>query len=230
MPSPLPSTSAPADAGAPDAALPTPSPTASTKLSVRAVPLPGANGPLSLDYLAYERSAGRVWIPAAGTGSVDVLEIASGKLTRIQGFATVEREVHRNKRLMGPSSATLGEGVAYVGNRASAEVCAIDASTLARGACVKLDSSPDGVLYVAATKELWITTPRDKSLTILDASTPAKLSPKTKIALQGEPEGYAVDETRGIFYTNLEDKDQTLQIDASRRPGKRGAARRARAA
>jgi hypothetical protein len=37
------------------------------------------------------------------------------------------------------------------------------------------------------------------------------------IKLEGAPEGYAVDDARGVFYTNLEDKDRTLAIDIKTR-------------
>jgi DNA-binding beta-propeller fold protein YncE len=33
------------------------------------------------------------------------------------------------------------------------------------------------------------------------------------IKTSGSPEGYAVDDTHGLFFTNLEDKDQTVVID-----------------
>jgi len=72
---------------------------------------------------------------------------------------------------------------------------------------------PDAVVYVASTKEVWVTTPRTKAIVILDAAAPGALSLKTKLTFDGEPEGYAVDDKRGIFYTNLEDKDRTLAID-----------------
>lgn len=74
---------------------------------------------------------------------------------------------------------------------------------------------PDGTFWVASTKEVWVTTPRDKSLQILDASGPLKLV--AKMELPGEPEGYAVDPGKGLVYTNLEDKDRTLVIDAKNR-------------
>src|SRR5262249_49108361 len=79
-----------------------------------------------------------------------------------------------------------------------------------KGTCGKLDSMPDGIAYVAKTKEVWVTTPRDKSIRILDA---ASLVQKAKLDFDGEPEGFAVDAKRGRFYTNLEDKDLTLAID-----------------
>lgn len=184
----------------------------------RALPLPGA-GPegVFMDYLVCDHATGRVWVPAGNTGSVDVIEPTSSEIKRVVGFPTAVMERNGKKRTVGPSSATLGEGVVYVGNRADSTVCAVDPKALVRGACVTLESSPDGLAYVAATKEIWVTTPHDKSITILDASTPAAPKAKGKLALEGEPEGYAVDDKRGVFYTNLEDKDRTLAIDVRAR-------------
>jgi DNA-binding beta-propeller fold protein YncE len=120
------------------------------------------------------------------------------------------------KRIVGPSSASVGDGVVYVGNRGDFTVCAVDATSLHKGACVKLESMPDGTAYVASAKEVWITTPRDKAIYVLDAATPGALTIKTKMTFDGEPEGYVVDDARGVFYTNLEDKDRTLTIDIKR--------------
>jgi hypothetical protein len=178
-----------------------------------AIALPGATGAVALDYLAYDPAHDRVWIPAGGTGRVDVIDAKTEQITAIEGFATKEVQRRGRKMLQGPSSATVGDGVVYVGNRADTSVCAVDAASLAKGECATLDSSPDGLAYVAATKELWVTTPRDKSIRVFDVSTPAHLVAKDKIAFEGEPEGFAVDNARGVFYTNLEDKDQTLAID-----------------
>jgi DNA-binding beta-propeller fold protein YncE len=117
------------------------------------------------------------------------------------------------KRTVGPSSATVGDGVVYVGNRGDNSVCAFTADSLQKGACTKLEAMPDGLSWVQSAKELWVTTPRDKSIVVLDGSTPGALPIKTKLSFEGEPEGYAVDDARGIFFTNLEDKDRTLAID-----------------
>lgn len=179
-------------------------------LTSKPLTLPGASGALMLDYIAFERGAGRVWVPAAGTGSIDVYEVATGKMTRIDGFATAEREMHGQKRVLGPTAVTIGEDTAYVGNRATSEVCAVSLKTLTRGACVHLASSPDGLQYVAATRQVWVTTPNDHSITILDAA----LKPVGRVPIDGEPEGYAVDNERGLFFTNVEDKDRTLVLDA----------------
>jgi DNA-binding beta-propeller fold protein YncE len=175
--------------------------------------LPGAVAPVSLDYLFSEPERARIWVPAGGSASVDVFDPTTHAFTRIEGFKTAEREGHGKKRVVGPSSGSVGRGVAYIGNRATDEVCEINLPTLKRGACLKLPSSPDGVEYVAATQEVWVTTPRTQSLTLLDASKLGSLKLKGSIKLDGEPEGYAVDEARGLFLTNLEDKGSTLTID-----------------
>jgi DNA-binding beta-propeller fold protein YncE len=147
------------------------------------------------------------------TGSVDVFDVATGTFTAIDGFTTAERDAHGKKRRIGPSAATVGDGFVYVGNRATSEVCAVDQKTLKLGACLKLPTSTDGVAYVASAKEVWVTTPRDHSLTVLDASKPDTLKPKLVIKTDGDPEGYAVDSVRGLFYTNLEDKNRTIAVD-----------------
>jgi DNA-binding beta-propeller fold protein YncE len=170
-----------------------------------------------MDYIAYDREHHRVWVPAGNTGSVDVVDAQTGDVTRIEGFATAEIERNGRKRTVGPSSAAVGSGWVYVGNRGDSSVCAIDADSLAKGSCLKLDQMPDGLAYVPKARELWVTTPRDQSIVIIDTQDPAHLAVKDKIALGGAPEGFAVDDPRGVFYTNLEDKGRTLQIDARTR-------------
>jgi DNA-binding beta-propeller fold protein YncE len=169
-----------------------------------------APAPVIMDYLATD--GGRVWVPAGNTGKVFVLD--GGKFATIEGFPTKEG---RGGRLMGPSSVTLGDGFAYVGNRGDSTICAIDARSLQKKGCVALPSSPDGTFYVAPTKEVWVTTPREKSLQILDLKDPANPKLAGKIELPGEPEGYAVDVDKGLVFTNLEDKNRTLAIDAKTR-------------
>ncbi len=117
------------------------------------------------------------------------------------------------KRAMGPSAATVGDGVVYVGNRATSKICVVDEKTLKLGRCLNLPTPSDGLAYVASAKEVWATTPKDRSLTVLDAALPESLKPKLVIKTAGSPEGYAVDEARGLFYTNLEDTNRTIVVD-----------------
>jgi DNA-binding beta-propeller fold protein YncE len=192
--------------------LPAADATPAVPYTVRSVPLPGGSDQgITMDYLAYDGGTGFVWVPAGNTGAVDVIDTTQGdKVTQVPGFPTKEVEARGARRVVGPSSATVGDGIVYVGNRGDSTVCALDGRSLARGACGKLDSMPDGLAYVASTKEVWVTTPRDRSVRILDATT---LAQKARLAFDGQPEGFAVDAPRGRFYTNLEDKDRTLAVD-----------------
>jgi DNA-binding beta-propeller fold protein YncE len=186
--------------------------------AVTAVPLPGAPADgVSLDYLAVDRARNAVWVPAGGTGNVVVIDGSSRRVRSVPNFPTTEVERRGTKRRVGPSSATVGDGVVYVGSRADSSVCAIDAVTLERAGCVTLPSSPDGVAFVKRAKEVWVTTPRDQSIVILDVKSPKSPKIAGSIKLEGDPEGYAVDEAHGVFFTNLEDKDRTLRIDVAKR-------------
>ena len=108
-------------------------------------------------------------------------------------------------------------------------MCVIDAHSLERRECLEVApasagpaAAPDGVVYVAATRELWITTgapplgiaSADKSIQVFDASDPRHLKLKTKIPLDGSAEGYAVDNQQGRFYANIEETGNTVAIDA----------------
>jgi DNA-binding beta-propeller fold protein YncE len=179
----------------------------------KAVPLPGAKAPVSLDYVAYEPAHARVWVPVGDTGSVDVYDVAAGTFTRVDGFKTGEREYHGKKRTAGPSAVAIGDGVAYVGDRATSEVCAVDLGTLKVGKCLKVAGGADGVAYVGAAKEVWVTAPGAQSIVVFDVTKPDTLKPKTSIKFDGDPEGFAFDASRGLFFTNLEDKNKTVAVD-----------------
>ena len=181
------------------------------QFSVRSLPLPTTgSGGIYMDYIAYDPATGFVWVPAGNTGAVDVVDTRTAKVRQIPDFPTAEVQARNGKRTVGPTSVTIGDGVAYIGNRADYRICAINARTLVPKTCAHIDSMPDGLAYVAPTKEVWVTAPRDKSIRILDAQT---LEQKAKLTFEGNPEGFAVDRQRGRFYTNMEDKDRTLAID-----------------
>ena len=179
--------------------------------TVRTLALPDhGHGNITMDYIAYDPKTGYVWVPAINIGSVDVVDTRDNSVREIAGFATNEVEVRGRKRAQGPSGVSIGDGVVYIGDRADSSVCAVDERTLARKNCGHIDSTPDGVVYVAPTKEVWVTAPRDNSVRILDRTS---LTQKEKLTFEGRPEGYAVDAKRGVLYMNYEDKDLTTAID-----------------
>jgi DNA-binding beta-propeller fold protein YncE len=183
------------------------------ELTSKALPLPGAIGPAFLDYIVYEAATSRVWVPVGSTGTVDVLGVATETFTRIDGFKTREREVNTKKRTYGPSAAAVGDGFVYIGNRATSEICPVDVKTLKTAKCLKLDVATDGVAYAELAKEVWVTNPQARALTVLDASNPGRLTLRTTVKTDGAPEGYAVDDAHELFFTNLEDKGSTVAID-----------------
>src|SRR5438876_5904756 len=202
---------------------------ADTNYELKRIDLPRASGPVALDYFAHDGATGKLWVPASNTGSVDVIDEKTDAVSQITGFPTGEIERRGKKITVGPTAASIGNGVVYIGNRGNATLCVIDAKTFTRGECVPASPdrgvTPDGVLYVAATREVWITTrptlgadaAAAKSLQVFDASNPRRLKWKSKIPLDDLAEGYAVDNDRGLFYTNIEDAGVTVAVDVRSR-------------
>src|SRR2546421_12862689 len=199
--------------------------TSASSYDLKPIALPSANGAVALDYFAYDSTNGKVWVPASNLGSVAVIDQKTGAVSQVSGFKTGEIERRGQKRIVGPTSATIGDGVVYVGNRGDATLCVIDKKTLERGEGVPASPdhaiTPDGVVYVAATKEVWINTrpatatnvDPAKSLHVFDATDPRHLKWKTKIPLENLGEGYAVDNGHGLFYTNVEEIGATVAVD-----------------
>ena len=201
---------------------------AANKFTVKPLALPGANGLVTLDYFAYDEATRQLWVPAGNTGSVDVIDTTTDQIQRVQGFAVKEVEFRGKMRPFGPSSVAIGDGAVYVGSRADSKICVIEARALKLGNCLEfapvsagLAAAPDGLTYIAATKELWVTSgappvgvpAAEKAIKILSASSPDKLVPAGKIPLPGSAEGYAVDNEHERFYTNLEETGRTVAID-----------------
>jgi YVTN family beta-propeller protein len=218
-------------AAGPNAARRERAPSSPLPLAAKALPLPGAEGAVTLDYLAVDRAAGRVWVPAGRTASVDVIDAATDAIIRIAGFAIRDATIFGKPTQVGPSAVTLGEGWVYVGNRGDGSVCTIDPRTNTVAAClaftstVDLASTPDGLAFVAATREVWATVgapplgeaPPERAIVILDAASPPELKRKARVPIEGEAEGYAVDEAHGLFFTNLADRNRTVAIDVHTR-------------
>jgi DNA-binding beta-propeller fold protein YncE len=186
---------------------------AASVLTATPIALPG--GPIvALDLLGIDRPHHTVWVPAGNTGNVVAIDTLTGKVTAVSGFPTGEPTRRTHPRI-GPSAVTIGEGVVWVGNRADQSICAIDIRTHRKGACHTLPGRPDGLAYVASSHEVWSTIPGDLEIAVTGVK--AKESKPELIKVDGRPEGYAVDEARGLYFTNLEDKDKTVAIDVKTR-------------
>lgn len=202
------------------------------EFTVAPLHLPGASGLVMLDYFAYDPTTRLLWVPAANTGSVDVIDTATDQIRTVTGFAVKQVELRGKVRSVGPSSVAIGEGAIYIGSRADSQICTIDAHSLKRRTCTAfappsagMAAAPDGLIYIAATHELWATSgappigipAADHSVKIFSASQNGRLKLSSKIPLTGSAEGYAVDNIHGRFYTNVEETGETVAIDVRKR-------------
>lgn len=202
------------------------------KFVVKALPLPGAAGLVTLDYFAYDPETGQLWVPGGNTGKVDVIDTTTDQIKVVDGFSVAQVEFRGKPRTMGPSSIARGDGVVYIGNRGNSKICAVNSRTLKPGECMQfappsagLAAAPDGLIFIRPTKEVWATSgappvgvpAADKSIQILTSSRGGHLSRAGKIPLPGSAEGYAVDQHHSRFYTNIEEAGQTVAIDVHKR-------------
>jgi hypothetical protein len=141
---------------------------------VRMQAMPGASkAGIGMDYIGYDPATHSVWVPAGNTGAVVVIDARQGTTRTIGNLPTATMGNGERKRVVGPSSVTIGEGAVYIGNRGDSSVCSYDPATLAPRKCHVLDSMPDGLCAVPAQKEVWVTTPRDKSIRRVSPSMPS---------------------------------------------------------
>ena len=173
--------------------------TVGTDYELKAIPLLDKSSVIVLDHLAYDRSKDRLWVPASNTGDVDVIDCGSDTVSQVSGFSTGEVELEGCKARLGPTAVSVGEGVVYIGNRGNSSLCVIDSQTLLREDCIPVskssaesDTGPHQVVYVATTREVWVTTGPGKSIQIFDVSEARHPKFKTKIDLDGETEGAAL--------------------------------------
>src|SRR5215831_10684469 len=101
---------------------PATTPRPSQDFRVTRLQLPNASGVVALDYFAYERRHARVWLPASNLGVVAVIDAATDKITTVGGFGTGEVELLGKRRLLGPTSVSIGDGIVYIGNRGDSSI------------------------------------------------------------------------------------------------------------
>src|SRR5579871_1487601 len=153
---------------------------------VSSIALPGGP-PVGMDYLAVDDANHRVLVPAGNTGNLDVIDTETGKVRPIGGFSTVPAS-RPGRPNMGPSSVTYSADEIWVGNRGDDTLHPFNRKTLEKKAgAVKLPTMPDGIQWVAKTSELWSTTPRDNTITIVAHGKVVET-----VKLPGAPEGSAV--------------------------------------
>src|ERR1700747_3104309 len=90
----------------------------SANYTTRTLALPDhGKGNITMDYIAYDSKTGSAWVPAINIGSVYAVNTSNSTVREVSGFATNEVEVRGRKRVQGPSSVSIGDGVVYIGDR-----------------------------------------------------------------------------------------------------------------
>lgn len=187
-------------------------PPAPVVLTAEPIALPGGEGGIGLDDLAFAPGLGQVVVPAGRTGRIDLFEPDSRKLREISGFATETKAGARDGG--GTSSADEGQGYLFAADHSALRLQVVDPAkgTIVGGA--PLGGSPDYVRYVATTHEVWVTEPDKEGIEIFSLSDAAPPVPTRKafLAVPGGPESLAIDNRAKLAYANLW-KTSTVVID-----------------
>jgi YVTN family beta-propeller protein len=158
----------------------------------RRIPLAGTTG---WDLLAMDSPAHRLYV-SRGT-HVDVVDTQSNTVTAsIEGTAGVH-------------GIAVGEGKVYTSNGASGTVSVLDAKTLKLEATLTVGEKPDGILYDAYSRRVFVFNGRSQDCSVIDAVKDTVI--KT-LPLPGSPELAAAD-GKGRLYVNLEDKSSVAVLD-----------------
>jgi len=163
---------------------------------LKKVSVPGAGG---WDYVTVDGGGRRIYI--SHSSQVDVLDADTfaqlGTIPNTPGVHGVA------------VASEAGRGYISAGKVDSA--IAFDLKTLEPLGEIKVGKKPDAIIYEPATKRIYVMNGDSDSITALNA---ADGSVAGTIELGGGPE-FAVSDGKGNVYVNLEEKNETLHIDAN---------------
>jgi YVTN family beta-propeller protein len=163
---------------------------------IKQVPLTGAT---SWDYVFVDAEARRVYLSHATQ-----VEVLNADTFESVGTIPDTPGVH------GIAVATeFGRGFITAGK--SDAVVVFDLKTLKRLSEIKVGKKPDAILYDPATKHVFAMNGDDNSASVINASDGSVVG---TVALGGAPE-FAVSDGKGNVYINLEDKAETVHVDAN---------------
>ncbi len=177
--------------------------------------LPGATGAVHLDDLQYDAGLGRVLVPAAETGNLDLVSPATLEVRAIPIELTPAQGEEGGAEV---ASAAVGDGFVFTADHGQQRLVAIDARTFRVVASAPLAAGPDYVRFVEDRHEVWVTEPRKAAIEVfaLDRGDPPALRAVATIAVPGGPEALAIDLSRGLAYSNHW-QQETVAIDLAKR-------------
>ncbi len=177
--------------------------------------LPEGEAGIGFDDLGFSASLGKILVPAGGTGNLDLVDPASGRVTAVGGFRAAGEFGGGHGE--GTTSVDEGAGYLFATDRTSETVNVVDPRARKIVASAKLSAGPDYVRYVGPTRELWVTEPDSDRIEIfrLDGTPPRPVH-SAFLRVPDGPESLVIDAGRGRAYTNLW-KNETLAIDLKTR-------------
>jgi len=167
------------------------------------VELPGGEGGIGFDDLAFGAHSGRVIAPAGGTGSLDLVDPRTLEVTVVQGKSVARK--YRGGHDDGITSADEARGVLLAVDRTAKLLLVVDPSAKAVVSTASLSASPDYVRYVEATGEAWVTEPDAEQIEIFKLDADARAAPTRAgtIRVKGGPESLVIDATRKRAFSHL---------------------------
>jgi DNA-binding beta-propeller fold protein YncE len=170
---------------------------------VQTIPLPGVQG--RIDHLAVDLADGRLFVAALENGTLEVVDLKSGK------------RVGQVGGLQEP------QGVAYIpgthrlivseGGRGFADV--YDARTLRREDEIPLGPDPDNVRYDPATDRAYVGYGggADSALGVIDLKTDTQVA---DIKLSGHPESFQLEKNGERIFVNVPDSGEVEVVDRNK--------------
>jgi hypothetical protein len=183
------------------------------------VAVPGGEGGAGFDDLRWAPGLGRIVVPGARTGSLDLIDPATRDVTAIGGFSTDDKFAGGHGE--GTTSADEGKGLLFAIDRSAREVMVVDPAAKKIISRASLGGGPDYVRFVDRSDghgELWVTEPNAHGIEIFTLSAERTAAPvhAAFIDVPGGPESLEIDVARGRAYTHLW-TDSTVVLDLADR-------------
>jgi DNA-binding beta-propeller fold protein YncE len=182
------------------------------------IPIPGGEAGVGYDDLQYAPTLRRVLVPAGRTGTLALIEPATGAVTTIGGFTGASS--YRGGHGQGTTSAAELDGwpgFVVATDRGATALRVVDARAGKISQTVKLAAAPDYVRVVSAS-EVWVTEPARKQLEVLrvEGKNAPRLVTVGTISVPDGPESLVIDAARGKAYCHSW-KGQTFAVELKAR-------------
>jgi YVTN family beta-propeller protein len=166
---------------------------------IQTIPLKGGAG--RFDHLALDAKGRRLFIANLSNNSLDIVDLADGKLAR---------QIPGQKKIQGVAYVADLDRI-FVGNGKDGVCNVFDGKTYSLVHSAKLDDA-DNVRYDPRTNSVYVTHAEDA----LSAIDPKTLQVKATIKLPGAPEAFQIDPAGPRLYINIPNPAQVAVVDTEK--------------